>query len=381
MANSITAASPSSLAEVAAQVLAYMTAQTGVQSDANVGSQIRTLSEAVGQVAEEEGVIAQALAFQAVVYGCMSVFGITPYAAQSAVGVVTFAVSSGTATQNVLIPVGTVVQTAGGTQFQTTSAVTLSSGSASVNATVSAIIAGSAGNVAAGAVTTIVSGLTYPLYVSNAAAITGGSNAESPSTTLSRFTAKVLSIGLASPVAIANACVGVQPSGSTETVYYATVYEPWVYQSVGSQVAGFTVYIDNGSGTASSALISAVTTVLNGNYLTGALGFRDAGVPYSVAAVTPIYYSVTVTGTLSDSTQDAAAQLAVTAALQAYSLTLNFGTTVQLSQITAQVGDILANLATSFTVTLLNSSSASVTSIAIPVTQRAVLSSTSVTLS
>ena len=90
MSNSITVASPPSTVDSTAAGLAYMAAQSGVETDFNHGSQIRTILEAASAVGEEQGIIAQALAFEAMVYACYEAFDITPFAATPAVGAVTF---------------------------------------------------------------------------------------------------------------------------------------------------------------------------------------------------------------------------------------------------------------------------------------------------
>src|ERR1700722_1978672 len=80
-------------------------------------------------------------------------------------------------------------------------------------------------------------------------------------------------------------------SGSTEAVQYSTCYEPWIAQllaGVTNPAAGFQVYVDNGSGTASTALLTAVAAELDGDFATGAEGNRPAGVPYTVNVVNPV---------------------------------------------------------------------------------------------
>ena len=91
MANSITVPAPPLSPDVSAALLAFMSAQSGVLTDYNVGSQIRTLGEAIGSVVEIEEVENQALAYQAAIYGAYSAFGVTPLGATGAVGTVTFA--------------------------------------------------------------------------------------------------------------------------------------------------------------------------------------------------------------------------------------------------------------------------------------------------
>ena len=90
MSDSVTVATPPTTAEVAIQVVSYIAGQSGVVTDANIGSQVRTLAEAMGQVAETEGISAFALAVQAMMYGAFAALGIFPLPATQAVGVLQF---------------------------------------------------------------------------------------------------------------------------------------------------------------------------------------------------------------------------------------------------------------------------------------------------
>lgn len=367
MANSITVAAPPTTPVVAASIMATMAALSGVLTDYNQGSQIRTLAESVGAVAEQQGNWTQTIAFQALVYSAMSAFGITPNTAVPASGTVTFATAAAVsgappATQNINIPAGTLVQTGGGVQFQTASTVTLVSGSASVDAAVTAVVSGLIGNVPIGAVNLIVSALIYPLFVSNAAGTAGGIDAEPASQTLSRFAAKVASIGLASPVAIANAAVGVSASGTGETVLYSTCYEPFLAagSGAGSGTAGWELFIDNGAGTASSGLISAVNDVLNGVAGSNPVGYRDAGVPYQILAVTPTVAVVGVSGVVSSLATPALVSGVIAQAVSGY-FSLPFGAPAQQAQISVIIGNATLGLLTSLAVALYASGSGSPT--------------------
>ena len=283
-----------------------MAAQSNVPTDYNEGSAVRTMLEAEGSLVELQAVADQALAYQALVYGAMSLFGVNQALAQPATGVVTFATSLPLAsalpsTLAVLIPSGTLVQTPGGTQFATLQAATLASGTASVAVGVIAALAGSAGNVAASAIAgTPLTSVGYPLNVVNAVATAGGNDAGTQSSALAQFTARAASLGLSSPVAVANSCVGVIATGTGEAVAFSAVFEPWLAagSGVGSGVAGFTTYIDNGTGGASASLIAAVQAWQTGNAASGLSGFRPAGVPNVVSGVTPVFASVTASGTL-----------------------------------------------------------------------------------
>ena len=226
----ITVAAPPTTPSVAAQILATMAALSGVLTDYNSGSQIRTMSEAQGSVNEEQGIWAQAQAFQALVYGALSLFGIEPGTATPATGTVSFQTAqSGTlppASQTVPIPAGTIVQTNGGIQYATVVAASLVSGATQINVAIEAVNVGAAGNTPVGSVVNIVSGLTYPLFVTNAAAITGGADAPPLSAALGEFAALVGSIGLSTPTAIADSAIGL--TFGAETCQYSTVWEPWI---------------------------------------------------------------------------------------------------------------------------------------------------------
>lgn len=357
-----TVAAPPSTQDVAATELAVMAATTGVATDFNQGSQIRTAAESVGAVVEQQGASVLALALQAIAYSAMGLFNITPKGAIASVGTVTMSTESGLlpppATQAVQIPQGTLIQTQGGIQVVTTQLVTLNQGSGTINVPVQAVVPGAAGNVPAGSLTQLVSSLTYPLVVTNAAPLTNGTDAETPAQALARVAAKMSSVAGGSPVGIANSVIGVTASGTTETVRYSTVYEPWIAagSGPGSGTAGFTLYIDNGSGAASAGLITAATNVLNGSQSGGQIGSRDAGMPYSVQAVQPIYASVSVVGALNSFGVQQTVINAITDAVDAYFASLQF--CVDSSQyaeqavLAAQVANAAIGTLTSLQVTL-----------------------------
>lgn len=303
---SLTVASSPTAIQTASNLLSLMAALNGQSTDFVPGSQVRTLAETIGAVTEVQGVAGQALALQSLMYGALSLFNIQPSIATFATGLATFATSipvSGApnAPQAVDIPPGTLIQTAGGIQFSTLTDTVLASGTASVLASIVATTAGALGNVASGAITgTPLTSIGYPLYVTNTVATAGGADPGTQSSALALFAAKVMSLGLASPVAAANAAIGVVATGTGETVQFASNYEPWIAagSGAGSGVAGFTVYVDNGTGGASASLLAAVRAWLTGSATAGLSGYRPAGVPFTVAAVTPVYASAAVSGLL-----------------------------------------------------------------------------------
>ena len=387
------AAAPTTTA-TATGLLAMMAALTGQATDYNQGSQIRTLAESIGAVVAQEGVAGQALALQALAYGAMSLFGIQPPAATFSTVPVIFATSmpvssAPNAPQAVAIPSGTLVQTNGGVQFATTAAATLASGTNSITVGAVATTAGSIGNIASGAITGApLTSIGYPLYVTNATAAVGGANAGSPSTSLALFTAKVASLGLSSPVAIANAVVGVTASGTGETVAFAGLYEPWVAagSGAGSGTAGFTLYVDNGAGNSSAALLAAVQAWITGSNALNQSGYRPAGVPFTVSGATAVYATVGVSGTLLPGLFPNAASsvtAAITSSVQAYFNSIGIAPAAAYQpRVAASVADAGMGAFSSLTVSLFYSGSAT----AVPVVSgstgtRVILSSLSVNVS
>lgn len=384
----LTVPSPPTTAEVAADIGAWIGGQTGVITDFNVGSQVRTESEATGSVVEMQSVIAQAQAFEAMVKGAWAAFNVIPQLALQSVGTVTFTTGLGanppSAPSPIVIGAGTVVQTVGGIQFETTATVTIPTGSTSIAASVEAVVAGAGGNVAGGAITQIASGLSYPLQVTNSLPTTGGEDAETPAETMARFTAIVAAVGLATPVAVANGAMGASVSGTSETVKFATCYEPWIDQAaqgVVNPTPGFDLYVDNGSGSASSNLLAAVSTVLSGNQATGKLGFRPAGVPYNVFAVSPVPCTVVVVGNAVDIGLDAQLDTLASTAVNGYFSTLPFGQAAESSQLIAAVANQVAGSVNTLDVQLLNVSGVVVNSIQPLGFQRVILNTLSVTFS
>lgn len=368
-----TVAAPPNAIQATVDMLSLMAGLSGVTTDYNSGSQVRTLVESVGAVIDMEGTGAQALVLQGMAYGAMGLFGITPNVASAASGTVTFATSFPVSTapavsQSVAIPAGTLVQTAGGVAFSTTVSATLPLGANSVNVPVLASIAGAQGNVqASGIAGQPLTGLGYPLFVYNAQATAGGAVAEQTSQSLARFTAKAGSLGLCSPYAIANAVIGVTASGTAEMVKFSTCYEPWVAagSGAGSGTAGFTVFVDNGTGAASSGLLSAVTSWILGNSASGQSGYRPAGVPYGVSAVTPVNAAVTATGTLVPGFANVTvATNAATTAVQSYFNGLAMNVPAAQAQVAAGVANAALGYFSALTVNLAYSSASGT-----PVTQ------------
>ena len=366
--------------DVAMGVLSLQGAQSGVLTDYNPGSIIRTLAESLGSVIELQGIAEQTLTFQTMVYGALTALGITPNAAQAATGIVTFT-TPGPTSQAILIPSGTLVQTPGGIQFQTTAGVVIASGASSASTAIQAVSGGTGSNVASGSISQLLTSIPYPITVSNANPTAGGANAESLAGTLSRFAAAVAAPGLASPYAIANAAIGI--AFGTETVQQAMVWEPWAAAGtgVGSGQAGFTLYIDDGTGSATTGLLAVVASAMSSGDAAQPLGFRPAGVPFSVASVAPTLATITVTGSLLPGFGSATGAVVsnVSGALAAYAAGLSIGQTLYQGNLAGVVGDAGQGQLQSFTVVLSAAAGSGLVSLAPPFSGRIIPASISVT--
>jgi hypothetical protein len=202
--------------------------------------------------------------------------------------------------------------------------------------------------------TQLISSVGYPLSVTNPNALSGGAPAATASNALALFTAKSNALGLASPVAIANAVIGVTGLAG-ETVQYSSIFEPWLAagSGVGSGQAGFTVFVDDGTGSASSTLLSNVGAFITGSQVSGQSGYRPAGVPFGVSGVVPLYVSVGVTGTLMPGFALATSVTSVaTTQINDYFQQQGFGPTIEQAQLAAITANAALGFFTSLTVSL-----------------------------
>jgi hypothetical protein len=267
-------------------------------------------------------------------------------------------------------------------QYASTALVMLAAGATSVTVPVAAIIAGSGGNASANAVTQMLSNVGYPLFVTASSAMVNGASAETPSVTLSRVTAVQATFGLCSPLAIANACVGVRGSGGS-VCKFANCYEPWIAAGTGagSGTAGYTVYVDDGTGNASSDLISAIAATLLGNTAANQSGYRPCGVPWTVQAVTPILANVSVSGTLLSVAPTSQISSSIVTQINNYFNALQISATATQSQIAAQAADAGLGYFTNLSVSLyLNGSTTAVSSLSAAGSSRVILNTLNVTV-
>ncbi|WP_261797149.1 baseplate J/gp47 family protein [Ralstonia sp. TCR112] len=312
-------------------------AKAKVLVDFTVGSVTRAIVEATAQVVVWlEGLILlllqttrAATSSNADLDSWMLDYGLTRLAATSSTGQVTF--SRFTPTYQAVVPVGTVIQTADGTQQFTVVADTsqsaysaslggyvIAAGITSAVATVQAVNTGTITNVLANTITTLTQAVQYVDTVTNGAAFTNAIDTETDTAFRARFVAYINSLSRATKAAIGAAILAVQ-----QGLQY-TLTENQTYAGA-TQMGNFFVVVDDGSGSPPSALLNSVSNAID--------AVRPFTSTFDVHA--PVVVSVTVAMTITTATgyTHSAVVSTVQAALLAYINTLPLGTALAYSRL------------------------------------------------
>lgn len=233
-----------------------------------------------------------------------------------------------------LVPVGTLVRTADGSQtFAVTADATNSAwnasqngyliptGTAAVTVPIAASVAGSGGNVQAGTISLIAAALSGVDTVSNATPTGGGLDAETDPALRARFAAFLDSRSRATAVAVGYAVSTVQ-----QGLQYAI--QENVTQSGTPQAGCFVVTVDNGTGTPPANLLAAVSQQIE--------TVRPLGSIWTVVPPGVVGANVSMTITTAAGANHPNVVAAVAAAITNFVDTRTIGETLPLSQL-AQV--------------------------------------------
>ncbi|SDX12332.1 Uncharacterized phage protein gp47/JayE [Variovorax sp. YR634] len=241
--------------------------------DTTIGSIIRSVAEAnAAVVLWLQGLLVALLAVTRAststgtdLDSWMADFGLTRLPAVAATGNVTF--SRFTATNAAQIAVGARVQTGDGSQVfaviaDTTNPAysagfyTVGAGVSSLAVKVQAVMAGAGNNVVIGAINTLSTAISGIDTVTNLAAFTNGSDAETDVAFRLRFVAYVASLSKATKEAIGYAITSLQ----TGLTY--TLTENLTYPGV-TDYGYFYVVVDDGTGTPGSTLLNTVANAVD----------------------------------------------------------------------------------------------------------------------
>jgi len=329
--------------------------------DLTVGSILRAVVEANAAVTIWlQGLIMQVLAITraatssgADLDSWVADFGVTRLAAVAATGTVTF--SRFTTTQQVVVPLTAVVQTADGTQqfnvvvdttnpaySATLGGYVIAAGVASVNVPVQAVVSGAAGNAVIGAVSTIVGAISGVDTVTNTAAFTNGADAESDAALRTRFIAYVASLSKATKAAVGYAITSLQQGLSYSLV------ENQTYGGA-TQMGYFFAVVDDGTGSPSSTLLSSASNAID--------AVRPLCSSFGVFAPVVVNATVAMTAAIAAGYDPVATKALIVTALKNYINSLKLGQTLPYSRL-AQVAYDASPGVTNITAVTLNGGTA-----------------------
>lgn len=329
--------------------------------DLTIGSVLRAVVEAnAAIVLWLQGLILQLLATtraasssSADLDSWMADYGVSRLQGVAASGVVTF--SRFTATQQAVVPIGALVQSADGQQQF---AVTLDSGDdnydaglggyvlgvsiASIPVPVQAIAAGTAGNVLAGQINTIIQAMPGIDTVSNSASFVTGVDTESDTALRARFVVYIASLSKATKVAVSYAIEALQQGVSFSIVeneeYNGTARNGYFY-----------VVVDDGTGNPSDEFLATVANAID--------IVRPLTVTFGVFAPDVVTANVSLTIAVSADYDHDAVAGDVQTAIEAYIATLTVGQTLFYSRLVQVAYDASEGI-TNVTAVLLNTGTA-----------------------
>jgi uncharacterized phage protein gp47/JayE len=254
---------------------------------------------------------------------------LTRLPAVPATGMVTF--SRYTPLASALIPAGTLVRTADGSQTfsvtvdtsnsawsGTSNGYVVASGLASLDLPVIAVTPGTAGNVQAGAISMLASAVPGIDSASNSMGFQNGLDAESDDAFRNRFRNFIASRSRATPAAVAYAI------GSLQQGLNYAIQEN--VDPAGRPCPGqFVVTVDDGSGNPSTALLSTVQTAIE--------AVRPVGSVFSVYPPILVTADVSMLITVSSNTMKAPIQALVGNAVSSYINSLPIGSGLPLTKL------------------------------------------------
>lgn len=322
---------------IVSDFVAAVQAATSVLVDFAVGSILRAIAEAMASVViwiESLILLLLQTTRAATSVGTdldswVNDYGLTRLPAQGATGTVTF--SRFTPTIQALVPVGTAVQSADGTQQYAVIADTtnpafspsqngyvIAAGVGSINTAVQSVNTGAATNAAINTVTVMTQAVAYVDTVTNAAAFANGADAESDSALRARFLAYIANLSKATKSAIGFAILSLQ-TGVTyslvENFAYIGTYQPGSFYAV----------VDDGTGNPSSTFLNSAANAID--------AVRPFTSSFAVFAPVVVNATVTMTCAVAAGYDPAATKALVQSAIANYINALTLGQTLPYTRL------------------------------------------------
>lgn len=309
----------------------WIIANQDIITDFNEGAIITSFCEATAQEIEQLYLRAQIGFIKYLPDMPFYAFGFTPLSGVKATGNVVFSRNVATA-EAITIPIGTLISTPSGLLFETTTLGTIPiSGTDSNSVSVQAQEIGTDYNVPASSITVLTTPLIGVDTVDNAASILGGIDDEDSNSFQQRFWNYILGLGKGNVYGL------ITGAKSVTGVHSVSVVEHFPPFTGNYNVS---VYIEDGSGTASAELIASVLSILNGDGTAENPGYKAAGIKLRVLAPTLVTVDVVVTVTDTGNVDRAELEVAIKTAITAYINNLGLAEDVIHNRIIDEIMDV-----------------------------------------
>lgn len=329
---------------IVASMINLMRASSKKITDFNIGSVGRTLIEA--PAAELDQLYQEMFhglkeAIPVATYNTFE-FGLLP--ASASTGVLTFYASGGH-TADILIATGTLCKNQTTNKlYRTTFDVFLVVGATEVSVAGVADSTGLDTNCDANSILLIVGSISGVSGVSNLTPFTGGRDIESEDERKLRFQGFISTLQRGTLAALrygASTAVVRDVNGIVqERVVHIGIIEPYEVDPIANNPGFVQIYLHNGVGGTSPALVTATQTVIDGSYLpdgTPVPGWKAAGVVVTCYAASEVVQAVTGVVTVLAGYQSAAVLAACTSVVSGYLLALKIGESAILAEIIERI--------------------------------------------
>lgn len=330
---------------ISASMINWMRGVTGRVSDYNVGSVVRTIVEAVA--AELDQLYQQMFIGikEAIPVSTYNTFNFDLLAAVNASGAIRVTITP--QASNTVIPAGTSFSATGLASTYTSSQdTTISAGASYVDVQVAADIEGTAGNITSGQSFTPSPSPAGFISATNPASFSNGVSEETEDERKLRFISYIESLARSTVAGLAygasTAALTDSLGNVTEKVATTSVVEPYL-SDITQPIAKVEIYVHNGTGSTSSALITQAQKIIDGYYDDNNLavaGYKAAGIPTTVYAATEVVQNVSGTLTLLGGYDSATMTDAAEQVIYAYLLGLGIGESAVLSEMIRLVKDL-----------------------------------------
>ena len=317
-------------AEIMQTAMANMIARQDKITDFNEGSIAHTICDTLARVGERMYVAIRQGYNEQLKILPYSIFGLTKKSGTYAGGSVVFSRSSALDTETVIA--SGVKVSGGGYSFTTTASGTIAAGetsSGSVAAT--ADEAGSGANVAAGTISSIDSVVSSDVVeVTNPSAFTGGCDEETDTEFYTRFQTYINGLSGTNEYAVKAAALSVDGVKNAEILTHSPPAD---------DIYNFTVYIDDGSGSATADLIEEVTEAIEGDGTETNPGHVCPGINFRVLAPETVTVDIEMTVSLASGANQDDAEAEITEIITELVNSKTIGESVLRSEIIAALMD------------------------------------------